>query len=83
VVGIGHQKASMLIYQYHTIENMYEHLDYIDPSIARLLSEGKEGAFASKKLIQLAQVDISTVPLETLTFQIDYEKYSTVLCEQY
>lgn len=83
VAGIGPQKASTLIYQYHTIEAIYENLDYIDPTIAKLLRAGKEDAFRSKKLIQLAEVDLSSLQLETLKFKMDYEKYLSVLCEQH
>jgi 5'-3' exonuclease len=71
------------VYQYHTIENMYENIAYIDPTIAKILIAGKEDAFASKKLIQLAQVDISSVKLEHLEFKMDYEKYASVICDQH
>jgi hypothetical protein len=72
-----------LIYQHHTIEEIYEQLDYIDPAIASLLRAEKEHALATKKLIQLAQVDLSHIALENLTFHLDYEKYENVLCNQH
>ncbi|MDR2191039.1 MAG: hypothetical protein LBP53_07975 [Candidatus Peribacteria bacterium] len=83
VYGIGEKKAMTLIYQYHTIENIYQHLDFIDPIITKALSDGKESAFASKKLVQLAQIDLSHLALDTLKFTLDYPYYEEVLCNQY
>jgi DNA polymerase-1 len=83
VHGIGAQKAQTLVYQYQTIENMYDHLDFIDPSVAKILAENKESAFNSKSLIQLAQVDLSGVSLENLKFHLNYEEYQEILCGQH
>ncbi|MDR0650949.1 MAG: hypothetical protein LBG59_06205 [Candidatus Peribacteria bacterium] len=83
VYGIGEKKALMLVYQYHTIENIYEHLAYIDPKIAKILADGRLSAFASKQLVQLAQVDTSELPLEKFRFTLDYNKYIDVLCNQH
>ncbi|MDR2415590.1 MAG: hypothetical protein LBD75_03100 [Candidatus Peribacteria bacterium] len=83
VYGIGEKKALMLVYQYHTIENIYEHLAYIDPTIAKILADDREGAFLSKQLVQLVNVDLSAFPLEKFTFTLEYDKYVDVLCNQH
>ena len=83
VHGIGEKKALSLVQQFQTIERMYEHLEEIEPSVANILAAHREAAFASKKLIQLAQVDVSHIPLESLQFRLDYDKYLDVLCHQH
>jgi DNA polymerase-1 len=83
VYGIGEKKALMLVYQYQTIENIYEHLSYIDPNVAKILADDREGAFASKQLVQLVNIDLSEFPLEKFTFTLDYDKYIDVLCNQH
>jgi DNA polymerase-1 len=83
VYGIGEKKAMTLIYQYQTIENIYAHLDYIEPYLAKILEKDKKSAFASKQLIQLAKVDLSGVSLDTFKFTLDYDKYEDVLCNQH
>jgi DNA polymerase-1 len=83
VYGIGEKKALMLVYQYHTVENIYEHLAYIDPPVAKILADDKESAFTSKQLVQLATVDLSDIQLEAFTFSLEYDKYIDVLCNQH
>ena len=48
--GIGPKTASELIQKYQTIENLYENLDKLKPSIKQKLIESKEDVFLSKKL---------------------------------
>jgi DNA polymerase-1 len=83
VLGIGEKKALRLIAQYHTLENLYQHLEEIDTSEAKFLAKDKETAFASKQLIQLAAVDLSSVQLDALKFTLDYEKFEDILCNQH
>lgn len=83
VAGIGQKKALSLVQQYQTIENMYTRLDEMESSVAKILSEQKNEAFASKKLIQLANVDVSHISLESLKFDVDYDKFLDILCGQY
>jgi 5'-3' exonuclease len=58
---------------------MYEHLEEMEVGVAKILTEQREAAFASKKLIQLANVDISQFALEDLKFTLDYENYIQIL----
>lgn len=50
VKGIGPKTASELIKKYHTIENLYEHIDELQPKLRQKLLESKDNAFLSKKL---------------------------------
>lgn len=83
VAGIGEKKALNLIQQYNSIENIYEHIDEIQPSISGILTVWKEDAFASKKLIQLAEIDLSSENLEKFRFSLDYSQWIDILWRKY
>ncbi|MCS7204734.1 MAG: DNA polymerase I [Leptospiraceae bacterium] len=51
--GIGPKIASELIQKYSTIENIYEHLDELKPSIREKLMQSKSDVFLSKELVKL------------------------------
>ena len=53
VKGVGVKTAAKLINQYHTLENLYEHIDEIKGALKKKLLEGKENAFLSRKLVTL------------------------------
>lgn len=51
VPGIGEKTAEKLITQYHSIENIYEHIDEMKPGkITNSLKDNRELAFLSKEL---------------------------------
>ncbi|NLO10404.1 MAG: DNA polymerase I [Clostridiales bacterium] len=51
VPGVGEKTAGKLIGQYHSIENLYEHIDEMKPGkVTDSLKENKELAFLSKEL---------------------------------
>lgn len=50
VPGIGEKTATELLRQFKTLDNIYEHLDDIKPSVAAKLREGKELAYMSKEI---------------------------------
>ncbi|MDR2541489.1 MAG: hypothetical protein LBD11_07190 [Candidatus Peribacteria bacterium] len=81
VPGIGEKKALYLVQTYQTIENIYAHLDELEPALSRVLSEGKESAFSSKSLIQLVQVDLSNVSLDSFKLSLDYTQAIHTLCD--
>lgn len=61
VPGIGEKTASALIQQFGSIENLYQRLDEVKPDrVRRLLEEGRESAFLSKRLSAI----VTHVPLE-------------------
>ena len=82
VTWIWEKKAQSLIQHYGTIENIYEHLDELDSSEYSILKDQKEDAFFSKKMIQLADVDLSGTKLEDFKFNFDWNKYIDIICNQ-
>ncbi len=51
VPGVGEKTAAKLMASYHSIENLYEHIDELSPGkVTTTLKENKELAFLSKKL---------------------------------
>ncbi|MGB9593619.1 MAG: DNA polymerase I, partial [Anaerolineae bacterium] len=56
VSGIGEKTAAQLLQKYGTLEGIYEHLDEIDNKRVRnALEQGREAAFQSRKLVQIAR----------------------------
>lgn len=53
VPGIGEVTATKLIQQHGTLEKVYKHLDEYPERLKKLLEEGKESAFQSRKLATL------------------------------
>lgn len=54
VKGIGPKTAAKLINEFGSLEEIYKNLDRVKPDrVKRLLEEGKESAFLSKKLVEL------------------------------
>ncbi|MCK9426755.1 MAG: DNA polymerase I [Ignavibacteriaceae bacterium] len=61
VKGIGPKAAPLLIEKYSTLENIYEHIDEVEPaSVKNKLIAGKENAFLSKELATI----MTDVPIE-------------------
>lgn len=61
VAGVGKKTAAKLLGEYGTLENIYEHLDEVEPKRARkALEQGKDAAFESKRLVQI----VRDVPLD-------------------
>ncbi len=51
IPGVGEKTAAKLISQYHSIENLYEHIDELSPGkVTTTLKENKDLAFLSKEL---------------------------------
>lgn len=50
VAGIGEKTAVQLLQQYGTLDNIYEHLDDIKPTIAKKLTDGKKMAYLCKEV---------------------------------
>jgi DNA polymerase-1 len=83
VSGIGKVWAQKLIAQYHTLENMYEHIDEITGSTQKKLIEWKEAAFNSKMLVQLMYIpDMEQKSLEEYKLHVDFNRFRTILIDQ-
>ena len=82
VTWIGEKKAQSLVQHYGTIENIYEHLNELENSESSILSSQKDDAFFSKKMIQLANIDLSETKIENFKFNFDGSKYIDIICNQ-
>ena len=82
VTWIWEKKAQSLIQHYWTIENIYEHLEELDSSESNILKDQKEDAFFSKKMIQLANIDLSETKLDDFKFNFDWTRYIDIICNQ-
>lgn len=72
VSGIGPKTASSLLQKYHTLENLYDHLDEISETTRVKLEKDKDVALAAKKLVELdTKVDIK-FKLSDLEFKPDW-----------
>ena len=66
VRGIGPKTAVKLLTQFGSLEAIYENLDKVEPPrIRKLLEEGKESAFLSKKLVQLNDHALESCDIES------------------
>ncbi len=50
VPGIGQKNGTQLLQQYDTLDNIYEHIDEIKPTLASKLIAGKDLAYISKEV---------------------------------
>ncbi len=70
VKGIGQKGASRLINRFHTLENIYAHLDEAGtPRIQKLLEESREMAFLSRELVRLRSDIFPSCDLEQYRFE--------------
>ncbi len=60
VNGIGEKTATKLVHTYGTVENIYAHLDEIEPRWREKLRAGKDQAFLGKKLVTI----VTDAPVE-------------------
>ncbi|MDD4112773.1 MAG: DNA polymerase I [Herbinix sp.] len=72
VPGVGEKTASKLIVEYHSMENLYEHIEELKPGkVTNSLIENKELAFLSKELATICtdcdlDINIQDAVLENL-----------------
>jgi len=75
VKGIGPMAASKLLKQFHTLEDIYEHLEEVEPaSVKNKLISDKENAFLSKDLATIitdAPVDIDFIKTKLTTPDVE------------
>jgi DNA polymerase-1 len=50
VPGIGEKTAVQLLQEYKTLDNIYDHLNDIKPTVAKKLEAGKESAYLSREV---------------------------------
>jgi len=70
VRGIGQKGASKLINKFHTLENIYDHIDQAGtPRIQNLLKESRDMAFLSRELVRLRSDVFPSCDLEQYRFE--------------
>ena len=53
VNGIGQKTGIQLLQQFGTLDNIYEHLDEVKPTVAKKLADGKKMAYVTKELASI------------------------------
>jgi DNA polymerase-1 len=69
VAGIGEKGALDLIRKYETLDNIYEHLDELKPTLRAKLEKDKDMAYLSKKLVTIMVDAPITLDLKRATLQ--------------
>lgn len=80
VPGVGEKTAVSLLQEFDTLENIYEHLDAIKPTVAKKLEAGKDLAFITKEVGRLwtdapVELDWSVADVD----DTDLEKVASIL----
>jgi len=82
IKGIGQKGASKLINKYHTLEAIYEDIENAGtPRIQKLLLEGKENAFLSRKLVTMSTEVFKDMDVESFVFED--KNYLSCLLEEF
>lgn len=82
VLGIGEKTATNLLQQFHTLDNIYENLELISPTVSKKLSEGKKLAYLSKELARIwIDAPVKFNPSEVDGSKIDVGKLTDILDE--
>ncbi len=82
VKGIGVKGAAKLINTFHTLENIYTHIEEAGtPRIQKLLLEGKESAFLSRKLVRMRDDVYDDLDLSRFVFED--KNYLACLLEEF
>jgi DNA polymerase-1 len=89
VPGIGEKTGVQLLQEYRTLENIYEHLDDIKPSVAKKLDAGKDLAFISKEVgriwtdapvtLDWGKADVTNTNLETVAAILQKFEFSSLV----
>ncbi|MDR1826074.1 MAG: hypothetical protein LBQ49_00090 [Rickettsiales bacterium] len=71
VHGVGPKKAAELLSEFGTLENLYDNLDKVkNDRVRQLLTDGRDSAFMSKKLVAL-KTDVDIPPYPEYSFDAD------------
>ncbi len=83
VAGVGDKTALKLLGLYPTLEQIYDHLDEIQPeSLRKKLAAGRENAFLSQELVTLSLDVPLDADLESLRFRLTPERAIPLLAAQ-
>ena len=74
IAGVGPKTAAVLLQKWHTLENLFNHLDQVEEKLRLKLEAGKEIALAAKRLVELDRNIAISFKLSELSFKPDWEK---------
>lgn len=80
---IGPKTAMDLIKKYHTIDEIYNHLDDLSAWVASKLKEDKETLYATKALVELAMIDDIDMDIIWLDNKPNIRLYKDIFLNQY
>lgn len=78
IAGIGPKTAKTLLDTYKTIDNIFSHIDELKGKVKEKIEQGKENAYLSRKLVELAFIDNMTpnhMERDEAKLRSYYEKY--------
>ncbi len=78
IAGIGPKTAKNLLDTYKTIDNIFSHIDELKGKVKEKIEQGKENAYLSRKLVELAFIDNMTpnhMERDEVKLRSYYEKY--------
>lgn len=82
--GIGPKTAGSLIQEYHTLENIYDHIDEVSGAVQKKLLDGKDSGIHSKRLVELMNVDVlDTLCLDDYKISPDIPLYRQILVNNF
>lgn len=81
--GIGEKTAKPLIEKFKTIENIYSHLEEIEPNVRKKLVESREDVFLSKQLVKLFVDENIEIPITKFSLEIFSKPKVIELLENY
>ena len=82
VKGIGKVTASKLINKFHTLENIYEHIEQAGtPRVQKLLIDGKDSAFLSRELVTMRDDVYDSLDIESFVFED--KNYLSILIDEF
>jgi DNA polymerase-1 len=64
VPGVGEKTALSLLHEYNTLDEIYDHLDQIQPRVRNKLENGRESAYLSQKLATIVTDLAVTLDME-------------------
>lgn len=80
VPGIGEKTAIQLLQEFKTLDDVYDHLADIKPSVAKKLEAGKDSAYLSKEVARIwmdAPVDLDLQSMDA--HELDTERLAVLL----
>ena len=84
IPGIGPKRAQTLIQKYHTIENLYEHLDEMSEDLRSKLIDCRKIADHGKSMVNLYDIPaLEQESLDSMKLDCDFTLYEKILLQDH